>query len=345
MGFIKLISLIVLSISMIACGGGGSSGSDRGSDRDTDNSVETPDTDPQPDSPVVVSNFAFFPVVRGATWYYSNGDEVTFGANKLVAGETIAPLVHSSPGWAAEEYLFSDEGRLYFAGLFLNALDLTALGLGEVSGEVAFSLPWRIYTPATDSGSGGILPVVRGAVLTTVPQSQEIGLDLTLRSSVSDKEAVYVPQFGDVPSVRLDLELGILLVGSIHTSIWVSPGLGIVARQNGDNVPENTNPVFTLDHVTGLQAPVIFIFNQGDGLAQTPKQLIWDGSLITDNQWQVSIDYATEESDWLNVEFDSSGTWRASLVGGELPEGLHAATVALTQGNETRELVISVLVQ
>lgn len=326
----KQICLVLFSFSLLACSGGGSGSLNSPPDRVV--------TTPEEEAETVISENAFvwLPIRSGAEWQYDNGDVTRFSGSKDIAGVSVAPLTHTIAGWADEEYFYTDDDNLYFAGLYSSLITLPFLG--ELAGQLSFNSPWGVYTSSTDQGSGGgLFPLIKNVVVTSEPDIEET-FPLTLRSTVASKELVFVPQFGDVPAMRLDITMGIPTVFNLETSIWLSPGLGIVARQTGDATS-------TLTQVMGLPDPVIFVFDEGEGLAQAPKQLMWNGEVITDDQWAVSIGYVTEERSWLTVEFDGSGSWRASIDGEELPQGLHAAVLTLTQGEAEREITVSVLVQ
>ena len=77
---------------------------------------------------------------------------------------------------------------------------------------------------------------------------------------------------------------------------------------------------------------------------QSPQQLLIDGNPVTDMEPQVAVAYGTRETDWLSVEFDATGSWRASIIGAELPRGIHGAVVQVSRGESRVDVPVSVLV-
>ncbi|MCG8536330.1 MAG: hypothetical protein MI808_14685 [Pseudomonadales bacterium] len=348
MAFYKFVSVIVIGLSLLACGGGGSSSGPSPNRNATPNpNTNTPDpNNPDPNGPGVVAsnNFAFFPIVDGSEWHFDNGDVVTLGDAISIEGVTVRPLVHSSPAWASQEYFLSDDEHIYFSGMFSSILDLSALGLGvgSLDGQIQLNAPWKMYTPKEDKGWGGFLSF-KSAMLTVYPGEYEAPITLNPRSSVVDKTALNVSALGMVPALQLNIKTDLLYqvapIGSVDLNIWLAPGLGIIARQVGADPSARV----TLSDVVGLSAPVVFIFDQGNAISQGSHPLTWYGDELTDNQLQAAVEYATEQEDWLNVEY-TSGRWQVSLLE-ELPTGLHAAVVTLTGSAQSYDVVVSVLVE
>lgn len=337
---LRLATLLLLGALIAACGGGGSPATPTVPDRESD------DDDPVVEQPTIeqesIAGFLFFPMVEGAQWYYDNGDVVTLGPAKQVAGETIFPMRHSLESWVTEEFFYTRDDELYYGGVYGNIIELPVVG--QLAGEFKFNKLWPIYNQLTGAGSAfscpgsfNSIPAVPGYEDFPVPM-----LCLSTTGGSSNRKLIDVAQFGPVPAVRLDLTISLPPLAGLETSIWLSPGLGIVARELGSGGNSQSG---TLQKVDGLTAPLTFAYGLGKGLNQNPVQLQWFGNVVTDNQWQVEIAYATRQKDWLQVEFDSTGSWRASLTGNELPWGLHAALITLSKPGQTREIPVSVLVQ
>ena len=348
---VKLCLVLVLGGLVVACGGGSSSSGGGGSNNTPDptsNNDESagdvtqdePEILPPTAQPRALQGALFLPVSTAVQWHYDNGDVVSFGPAKQVAGETIYPMQHSLPGLVTEEYFYTKDNVIHFGGLFGNLIELPLMG--QLAGEFTFNTLWPVYNEATGRGSVYSCPGKFNSV-PAVPGYENFPVPLFCFSAALNRKLVTVPQLGEVPAVGLDLNIGIPTLDGLIARLWLSPGIGIVEREVG--VGGEFSQKSTLQRVEGLTAPVIFAFGRGSGLSQNPQQLRWFGEVITSNQWQASIGYATKETDWLQVEYDATGSWRASLVGDELPWGLHAALVTLENNGQTRDIAVSVLVQ
>ena len=76
-----------------------------------------------------------------------------------------------------------------------------------------------------------------------------------------------------------------------------------------------------LTSADGIQQPLVFEFAEGSSAAQAPQQILVQGEVLTDSSWTAQTLYRTNPTGWLNVAFDGSGSWRASLDNMQQPEG------------------------
>ncbi|MEE2731177.1 MAG: hypothetical protein VYA55_10170 [Pseudomonadota bacterium] len=355
---LNLSLVLALILGMAACSGGGTnksgvernnnsseSGGDTGTPPGDDDATEPdPDPDPDPESPVSIQldGNLYFPVAEGVTWHYSNGDEVTFTTGQVIQGRTLVSMQHSSSAMPREEYFQVSNNALHYGGLYAF---FAYQGLG-VEGGVEFHNLRRVYDHILDSGAGRTLFAQKADMVD--PDGKVVSeVEYLWSSQVGAKELVTTGQYGDVPAVALvvNIDLAVTVGGIpvqtfpvIETTLWLSPGLGVVARSLGTES-------LTLERVDGVQAPLVFAFDQGSGLTQPPQQLLVDGSAVTDTEVDMVVAYGTRSVDWLSLTFDGTGSWRLSLTGAELPRGIHGAVIQMTRQGVRTDIPISVLVR
>jgi hypothetical protein len=344
---LQWLALVWVGVMLVACSGGGSGSADveRRSDTPSSNDPsDTPDPGDSTSTPVLLDGNIFFPAIDGVSWHYDNNDVVTFEGDLQVKGRAVMAMLHSLPGMAEEEYIQIDGSAIKYGGLFDFLVSVP--GFGDVNARIEFDSLRTIYDVAnllgeTANFKGG------DAIVEPSLATERIRYDWS--SSVQSVSLRSAGQFGDVPSVEVVVEIKIFAalddfflvpveVADFSTTLWLSPGLGIVARQFGTSV-------ITLDTIDGIQKPVVFVFDQGSGLAQAAQQIMIDGSAITDIDRTVVIAYGTTEVDWLAVEFDGTGSWQASIIGQELPQGIHGAVIQITQNGIRTDIPVSVLVE
>lgn len=336
MNQVKTFWLLPLIMGMIACSGGGTNSSSV--ERNTNSGSTSEEVEPTPTEPVTVllDGNIYFPVADGVTWHYSNGDAVTFESGRTVQGNAVIAMKHTSSGMPSEEYVAPTSKELRYGGL---ATQISFPTIGNADVRVEFKNTRRIYNHDLDRGENVLLSASGYLIEAISGVSQAIDYDW--KSTVESKSMVDAGAFGQVPAVEIliDFDLIVLLdrYQVVTTSLWLSPGLGIVARKFGETV-------ISLDHVEGLQKPVVFEFDQGDGLSQAPQQVLIDGSAVTDISVTTAIAYGTTQTGWLDLDYDGTGSWRVSLIGAELPAGIHAAVVQVTQNGKRVDVPVSVLV-
>ncbi|RLU02634.1 MAG: hypothetical protein D9N11_08225 [Ketobacter sp.] len=358
MKLLKFCLLCTLLVGMAACSGGGtnkngvernsSTTEEGGTNTETPPSGEEPEPGsepgPGPEVPVSVllDGNLYFPIAEGVAWHYDNGDEVTFTTGELIQGRTLVSMHHSLETMPREEYFRITDNEIEYGGLFA----FFAYQGAAVAGGVEFHSLRRVYDHVLDKGAQSWLAQTADLVNPDGELVSEV--DYVWSSKVGEKELVATGQFGLVPAVELviNVDLVILDLGGIpiqtfpviETSLWLSPGLGIVGRSL-------LGTTIMLERVDGIQAPVVFAFDEGTGLAQTPQQVLVDGSAVTDMEADLVVAYGTNEMDWLNLEFDGTGSWRVSLTGAELPVGIHGAVVQMTRNGVRTDIPVSVLVR
>lgn len=347
MNLVKFVLLVVI-MGITACSGGGTnspsvernnSGSERGGD-DTDTTVE-----PGPAAGALLDGNIYFPTSDQITWVYDDGDQVTFLNDVMVRGNALTVMQHTSAAMPNQEYFLADGNVIQYGGLFASLSGLPGLGSLALEGSVAFHNLRRVYDQVNDRGQGFTFSALDADLLDPDGEVLLVG-SYYWSSVVGEKTLITTGQLGTVPAVELQINIDVALtymgftvqrVPLVVTSMWLSPGLGVVARSMGETM-------VVLDRAEGLQAPVVFAFDEGDGLAQSPRQLLLDGIPVTDMEPTVVVAYGTSETDWLDVEFDATGSWRASLSGEELPAGIHGAIVQITRNDERVDVPVSVLV-
>lgn len=356
MKLLRLCFLILLSLGIAACSGGGTnkSGVQRNSDATeeggTNNEVPpggedpdpTPDPDPETPVSVLLDGNLYFPVAEGVTWFYDDGDAVTFTTGEVIQGRPLIAMHHSSDAMPRYEYFQVNDNSLQYGGLYVY---LATQGLA-LEGGVEFHSLRNVYNHVLDSGEGRSF-LAKTADLVDPDGAVVSEVEYLWSSSIGDKTLVDTLQFGSVPAVEtlINIDLAVTAGGIpiqtfpiIETSLWLSPGLGVVARSLGD-------ATVTLDRVEGIQVPIVFAFDQGSGLAQAPQQLLVNGAAVTDMDVDMVVAYGTNQMDWLTLEFDATGSWRLSLSGAELPAGIHGAVVQMTRDTVRTDIPVSVLVR
>ena len=312
--------------------GDGSIDGDEPGDTPGDGVVTPPPAEP----PTQITDNVFFPYADDVAWHYDNSDVVTLGAPRDFAGKTISPLRHSLDIQVfGDEYFYVGDGTIYYGGINANTDSIPSMDTAEA--RIEFVSLRKVYDQYSDSGS---IDYLKRGTIATEPEWQRVGLVYNWRSEVLRKELIETVQYGPVPAVAVDISVSVQIPFKLKltSGIWFAPGLGIVAR-------ELAGLTTRLDYVEGLAPPVVFSFDQGQGLSQPKQQLLLDGMPITDHTWQTQVAYMAGDEDWLSVDFDSSGSWRASLQGQELEAGLHVAQIHFTRASELHKLVVSVLVQ
>ena len=358
MKLLKICFLFTLLVVITACSGGGTNkdGVDRNSSTTEEGGTNTesppaeeepepaPGPEPDPESPVTIllDGNLYFPVAEGVTWHYDNGDAVTFTTGEVIQGRTLVSMHHSLEAMPREEYFQVNDNAILYGGLYA----FFAYQGAAVAGGVEFQSLRRVYDHVLDRGEGRSF-LAKTADLVDPDGNVAWEVEYLWSSSVGEKELITTGQFGSVPAVKTQINIDLAVTAGgiplqtfpvIETSLWLSPGLGIVARSLA-------GATITLDRMDGIQAPVVFAFDQGAGLAQAPQQVMVNGSAVTDMEADLVVAYGTSEVDWLNLEFDGTGSWRVSLTGAELPRGIHGAVVQMMRNGERTDIPVSVLVR
>lgn len=358
MKLLKFCLLFTLLVGMAACSGGGtnkdgvernsSTTEEGGTNTETPPTGEepepTPEPGPGPESPisVLLDGNLYFPIAEAVTWHYDNGDEVTFTTGEVIQGRTLVSMHHSLDAMPREEYLRVTDNEIEYGGLFA----FFAYQGAAVAGGVEFHSLRRVYDHVLDKGEGRSF-LAKTADLVDPDGNVVSEVEYLWSSRIGEKQLIETGQFGLVPAVELQVNIDLAVTASgipiqtfpvIETSLWLSPGLGIVGRSL-------LGTTIRLERVDGIQAPVVFALDEGTGLAQTPQQVMVDGSAVTDMEADLVVAYGTNEMDWLNLEFDGTGSWRVSLTGAELPVGIHGAVVQMTRNGVRTDIPVSVLVR
>ncbi|MCK5791396.1 MAG: hypothetical protein KAH34_11160 [Ketobacter sp.] len=349
MNFVKSLLLLAVILGVSACSGGGTNSSsvERNTSTSSENDDGNTDNVPEPEPPfsALLDGNIYFPVSDQVTWYYSDGDEVMLQTEVMVRDNSMVSMQHTSAAMPRQEYFLSDGNVIQYGGLFASLSGLPGLEGVALEGSVEFHNLRRVYDPLNDRGQGFTFSALDADLVAPDGEVLLVG-DYYWRSVVGEKSLISTGQMGSVPAVELQINIDVAITYMgitlqryplVVTSMWLSPGLGIVARSMGETM-------VTLDRAEGIQAPVVFVFDQGDGLVQSPQQLLIDGNPVTDMEPQVAVAYGTRETDWLSVEFDATGSWRASIIGAELPRGIHGAVVQVSRGESRVDVPVSVLV-
>jgi hypothetical protein len=358
MKLLKFCLLCTLLVGMAACSGGGtnkngvernsSTTEDGGTNTETPPSGEEPEPGsepgPGPEAPVSVllDGNLYFPIAEGVAWHYDNGDEVTFTTGEVIQGRALVTMHHSLEAMPRAEYFRVTDNEIEYGGLFA----FFAYQGAAVAGGVEFHSLRRVYDHVLDKGEGRSF-LAKAADLVDPDGNVVSEVEYLWSSKLGEKQLIDTGQFGSVPAVELQINIDLAVTASgipiqtfpvIETGLWLSPGLGIVARSLA-------GATITLDRMDGIQIPVVFAFDQGAGLAQAPQQVMVDGSAVTDMEADLVVAYGTDAVDWLKLEFDGTGSWRVSLTGSELPQGIHGAVVQMTRNGERTDIPVSVLVR
>lgn len=305
-----------------------------------------PDDPVPPVEPVVLTEgHLYLPTSAGIRWHYNDGAlQAAFTGATQVGGQSLRNLSYSN---GLVDYVLSEDSIIGYGGSRYSMVNV-ADGI-TYSMDIELAQAHRIFVSRDDRYSGlasvsilplnltyagvfpyngrasplGIKPVAAGE-LGTLPAR---GMRVVLNPGgwLGDLLVLRYPQLADLLERRT-------------TDLWFSPGVGIVQRING-------GVTHTLTSADGIQQPLVFEFAEGSSAAQAPQQILVQGEVLTDSSWTAQTLYRTSPTGWLNVAFDGSGSWRVSLDNMQQPEGIHAATVRMTRGNEQYDVTVMVWVR
>ena len=299
----------------------------------------------------------FMPLYASPVWHYdASSTPVTLGSSVMVSGASIRPLVRGSE---RTEYFKSSAGSVAFAGMKVRLVD----GDAPVDVDVVMSAFKDILQNAQINVANAQYKLNSPAAITVlgVPNvpATPVNFSITGTAKSLGNKMIDTAQFGALPAagINVSIKLGdgsvswlgfVYLVeaqypalkpifDTISTDLWFAPGVGIVQRTEGATT-------YSMTQAEGVEAPLVFHYGKGTALAAIPAQQIQlDGQVLTDSNWTAQINYRTSAQNWLDVNFDGTGSWRAAITQ-DLPAGLHVAVVRLTQGNVSRDVTVSVLV-
>ncbi len=354
--FFRAGALILLLSMIAACGGGGGGGSTSGSvtsdDRNTgtgqpDNTNNPPDAGEPPAPPVAadLTTNVFFPVFPGMALYYDDQAEPSQMGEALVNGdERVFPLQHPDE---RVEYITSTTHEVGLKGIYLRAIE----GATPVYLDLMFDTPRRILGNALSYSSSGNANVKITGIAGTYK------IPVTLNARLAGNESISIGALPAQPArhIRLDMRLSVdiitralilmnypwvePLLDAIPLDLWFVPGIGIARIQQGEwNIQ--------LTAVDGIPQPHVFsVLRLANVNNIVPLQMSVNGDVLTDPQWQQTIYYRTSGENWLDVQYDSTGSWRARLTRTDLAKGVYAATVRFTQGDVTQDATVSLLIR
>lgn len=307
--------------------------------------VEEPGETPVPPAPSRPDTHVFFPIIPGMELYFDN--EIT----PTVLGD--AEVINSDITWPLE---YDDVLSNYFTStadtVGLKGVRVLLLERAEpVYLNVMFANSRPILGDANSYNTTGSTRVrVTGIPLVfTMP--------VRLTATLDDNEWVNIAGMAPQPARRIHVNLRLSVswierlailaaypwlapaFDPVEFDLWLVPGIGVVGVQQGSLHSQ-------VQAVEGVPEPLVFAIARDanvDNIA--PRMLLVNGEPVTDITWDTTVFYRTAASDWLDVQFDSTGSWRARVTRSDLPRGIHAATVRFQQGEVQQDVTVSLMVE
>lgn len=315
--------------------------------------VDDPDVDdpiivlpPDPTEPplqAVLDTNVFFPIIPGLQLFFDASTVPTvLGAGEVIGDDIAYPLQQS-------DLLFS-----YFTS--------TADHVGVKSVRVLLLEQANpVYLTVSFADSRPILGNANSYSTTGSTRVSVSNLTFTthvrVQSTLQGSEWFEIPGLAPQParhirvtrqlSVNLPVPLAILanypwlypVFEPISFDLWLVPGIGIVKVQQG-------NLATQVQAVAGVPEPLVFSARRNASIDSiAPQTLLVDGTPVTDISAQPTLYYRTAATDWLDVQFDGTGSWRAYLTRTDLPAGVHAATVRFSEGESVQDVTVSLMIE
>lgn len=348
--------LLILFVFLLpACGSSDSASSSTSDNRsnqaqpDSGSDETDPGSDPDIVNPPVAADLTtnvFFPVVDGLALYYD--DDTTpavLGEPDVSTDPQVYPLLHADE---RIEYITSTTYEVGLSGVYLLMI--------QSETPVYLDLDFVDVRPILGNGTSYVSGGDAKVKITGLGGPYTI--PVTLTAKLNANELLPLPGFSvaqPARKIRLDMRLTVDIVtrlailfaypwaepflDSIILDLWFVPGVGIAKIQQGE---WNT----TLDHVTGTDEPLVFSYLRYASPASIDtRQLTYRGEVLTDPDWQRTIYYRTAGVDWLDVSYDETGSWGASITNTSLARGVYAATVRFTKGEQVQDVTVSMMVR
>lgn len=291
--------------------------------------------------PDTLDTNVFFPVLPGMGWYFDNNPQpFMLGAGQVQGSETIWPLEH---GDILRGDFTSTADRVGLKGVNVLLLDQA----DPVYLDITFNTTRPILGDGNFNTTGSTRIRASGVPL-------NIAVPVRLTATLVGNEWVSIPGLGDQPARRIEVTLRLSVDWITRTLIllsypWLAPafdpvsfdllfvaGVGVVGAQMDGMTTQAQG-------VIAIPAPLVFATTSGN--LPAGQQLLVNGEPLTSMDWESTIFYRTAEENWLDVRFDSSGSWFADITRANLPKGIHAATVRFSNDVAEHDVTVSVMVE
>lgn len=307
--------------------------------------VDVPDDEVEPPPQATLDTNIFFPIIPGMQLYFDNNPVPTvLGAGQLMGTDLAYPLQHDD---ILSNYFTSTAATVGLKGIHVLLIDnANPVYLNMVFNE---SRPILGNAASYDTTGSAVIRV------TGVPISLRFPVRLT--ATLAADEWVNIGGLAPQPARRIQItqrlavswlqRVALLLAypwlapifDPVAFSLQLVPGIGVVGVQMG-------NLSTQVQSLAGVPEPLVFaVLRNGPVDASAPQTLLVDGEAITDMASAPEIFYRTAATDWLDVAFDETGSWRARITRSDLARGIHAATVRFGTGDQARDVTVSLMVE
>lgn len=295
--------------------------------------VDVPDDEVEPPPQAILDTNIFFPIIPGMQLYFDNNPVPTvLGAGQLMGTDLAYPLQHDD---ILSNYFTSTAATVGLKGIHVLLID----NANPVYLNMVFNESRPILGNATSYDTTGSA-VIR---VTGVPISLRFPVRLT--ATLAADEWVNIGGLAPQPARRIQItqRLAVSWLAPIFDpvafSLQLVPGIGVVGVQMG-------NLSTQVQSLAGVPEPLVFaVLRNGPVDASAPQTLLVDGEAVTDMASAPEIFYRTAATDWLDVAFDETGSWRARITRSDLARGIHAATVRFGTGDQARDVTVSLMVE
>lgn len=353
MSAMRILSGILMLLTLAGCdnGGGGSGRSDIErtnnipDQNDTGTGGSGGNTGTQPPVTATESNL-YLPTTSGVIWHYqtdSSGEAITarFDGTTTIDGKTLGNFTYSM---GLTDYVLSDPTYVGYGGSQFSLADPQSSDLYTFDVKLKTAHPFLGQNVGNTYSGDAVIGVNPGNIqVSAIPYNGSISAGSVSRIDAGD--------VGSVPARRVSIMLnpggwvGDVGAGAVPeflrplleqrtVQLWLAPGIGIVQRNDGGIVRRLTS-------IEGIQNPLVFEFAASAPVQPATQQILVDGVPVDHQEWPVEVLYRTSPTGWLKVEFDGTGSWRASLSSLKQGAGLHAATVRFKQ--ETGDVDVPVI--
>jgi hypothetical protein len=299
----------------------------------------------EPPLQAVLDTNVFFPIIPGMQLFFDASTVPTvLGAGEVMGDDIAYPLQQS-------DLLFS---------YFTSTADLVGLKsvrvlLLEQAEPVFLTVSFAESRPILGDASSYSTTSSTRVQVSNLPFASNF--NVRVQSTLQGSEWFEIPGLAPQParhirvtqqlSVNILVRLAILanypwlypVFEPISFDLWLVPGIGIVKVQQG-------NLSTQVQAVAGVPEPLVFSASRNASIDSiAPQTLLVDGTPVTDISAQPTLYYRTAATDWLDVQFDGTGSWRAYLTRTDLPAGVHAATVRFSDGESEQDVTVSLMIE
>lgn len=307
--------------------------------------VDVPDDDATPPAQEALDTNVFFPVIPDMRLYFGASTvPAQVGAAQRMGTDVVYPLQYED---LLSNYFTSTTATVGLKGVRILLLEQAT----PVYLDVQFASSRPILGDSTSYNTTGTTTVQ----ISTIAGSYTFSVRLT--STLVASEWIAIPGLAPQPArhVRISQQLSVSWLqrqlillrypwlapafDPVTFDLWLVPGIGVVKAQMAGVASQ-------VQAVAGVPEPLVFSFRRNatiDSIA--PQTLLVDGQAVTDLESQPTLHYRTADTNWLDVTFDSTGSWHARITRTNLPRGVHAAIVRFGEGDQARDVTVSLMVE